>query len=179
LDISRKEGVGQDSNIFSRGDPQKFFQMKLSTIFLRIVYPGVLTAFLTEYDFETAKKHVWDLGYRVSRYVFNNFKTKSTEFEKILAEIGEKVWGTKFKIQFDKQKGTYLISPKACPLCEDMPPLELKGLHNCFPLEGFLTGYFELLKEHHLFDYKDMVCKVLQSKGSGADSCLYEVKLTI
>jgi len=177
MNFRNKEDFSQDSNIISRGDPQTFFRMKLSTIFLRIVYPGVLTDFLTEYDFETAKKHVWDLGYRVSKYVFNYFKTKSNEFEKIMDEIGEKLWGTQFKIQFDKGRSVYLVSPKSCPLCEDMPPLDMKGLHNCFPLEGFLIGYFELLKEHNLFDYKEVFVKVLQSKGSGADKCLYEVKI--
>jgi len=177
MDLRKKENIDQDSNIIARGDPQTFFRMKLSTIFLRIVYPGVLISFLRDYDFETAKKHVWNLGYRVSKYIFNYFKPKSNEFQKILDEFGEKLWGTKFKIQIDKKKEAYLISPETCPLCEDMPPLEMKGLHNCFPLEGFLIGYFESLKEHNLFEFKEMYAKVLQSKGSGADRCLYEVKV--
>lgn len=178
MDFRKQGEFGQDSNILARGEPQAFFGMKLSTIFLRIVYPGVLTAFLREFDFETAKQHVWDLGYRVSKYVFNYFKTKSNEFEKIMDEIGEKLWGTKFKIQFDKKGAHYLITPESCPLCEEMPPLDVKGLHNCYPLEGFLIGYFELLKQYNLFNYKEMFAKVLQSKGSGADRCLYDIKIT-
>lgn len=173
----KKADFNQDDNIFSRGDPQTFFQMKLSTIFLRIVYPGVLTAFLSEYDLVTAKKYLWDIGYKVSSYIFTYFKPKSREFEPIVEEIGEKLWGTKFKIQFDKEKDIYLVSPKSCPLCEDMPPLNIKGFPNCFPLEGFFKGYFELLKGQDLIDYKEIFAKVLQSKGSGADKCMYEIKL--
>ena len=167
----------QDSNISLRGDARKFFKMNLTTIFLRMVYPGVLLTFLTEFDFETAKKHVWDLGYRVSKYVFKYFIPKSKKFEKILEEIGKNIWGTKFKVAFDKRKEVYRITPQSCPLCEDLPPLEVEGLHNCFPLEGFLIGYFELLKEHNIFNYYKFFAKVLQSKGTGADNCIYEVKI--
>ncbi len=177
MDSEKKETFEQDSNIVLRGDPQKFFEMKLTTIFIRIVYPGVLSTLLVEHGLETAKNYVRDLGYRVSKYVFNYFRTKSNEFEKIIDELGQKLWGTKFKIQFDKKREIYKISPKSCPLCEDLPPLEIEGLHYCVPLEGFLIGYFELLKKHNLFYFEEIIAKVIHSKGSGADNCLYEVKL--
>ncbi|NVM28190.1 MAG: hypothetical protein HWN65_05055 [Candidatus Helarchaeota archaeon] len=175
--IIENKNFDQDSNIPLRGDVQKFFKMKLNTVFLRMVYPGVITRFLTENDFETAKRLMWDLGYRVSRYIFNYFIPKSNKFVKIIEEFGKKIWGTTFKIKFDKTKKSYLIKPRSCPLCEDLPPFDVEGLHNCFPLEGFLIGYFELLKEHNLFNYSEISAKTLQSKGTGADSCIYEVKI--
>ena len=151
--------------------------MKLTTIFLRIVYPGVLSTLLLEQGFEAAKDYCWKIGYNASKYIFKWFKPKSNKFEGIADELGPKLWGTKFLMKYNKKTQTYRVKPKSCPLCEDMPPLEMPDLHYCFPLEGFFHGYFELLREHGLFDYKELNTKVIQSKGSGADYCLYEVQV--
>ena len=102
---------------------------------------------------------------------------KGKKIEKILKEIYKNVWDSKVKIKkVDENK--WLLESKDCPICGDLPPLELENLHYCEPIAGFVEAYINELIEIRNIGIGTRKIKVdtIQSKCSAdTKTCIQEL----
>ena len=129
-----------------RGSIKDFSKMKLSAALVRLVYPSVLSDFINQLSEEETKKRVFRIGYNSGKEFFQYFKIKGKKMSVIIKKIYSKVWDSKVKIR-KEEENKWLLESKNCPICGDLPPLELENVHYCEPIAGFIQGYINELIE--------------------------------
>ncbi len=161
----------------NRGSVKEFANYKLSALLLRMVYPSVLSDFASQMDLEEVKERLVRVGYNTGKQFFEIYKVKGKKIKGILREIYKNIWDSKLKIKkIDADK--YLLETKNCPICGDLPPLELESLHYCDPIAGFLEAYInELIEIRNIgIGTRKIKVQTLQSKcSSGTKSCVQEL----
>ena len=163
-----------------RGTPQYFANMKLSAMLLRMVYPTVLTDFANHMELSEVKERLFRIGKRSGEQLFEYFKVKGNKIEKIIKEIFKKIWDSKVKIRKEEDGDVLFLETKDCPVCGDLPPLELEDLHYCIPVAGFLEGYLnELAKIRYIGIKGSIKVDTIQSICTQeSESCIHKLVIT-
>ena len=124
-----------------RGTPEEFCKMKLSAMLMRLVYPTVLSDFAGHMDIDQVRDRVFRIGVNSGSQFYEYKKFKGKKLTVIVKKIFKKVWDSKVKLIKEGKGETYFLESKKCPVCGDLPPLDLPELHYCIPVAGFLQGY--------------------------------------
>ena len=167
-----------EEDFLKRGDPEKFLKMNMSTLIVKMYYPNVVSDLYVTHGLEKATKHLNNIGDRAAKKFLTYYQPKSETPLKLIKEMSKFV-GKFYKIKKLKD-GSFSITTKRCPLCHDMPEMDLPGLKNCEPLGGFNTGFFKNfnpLKNPNNIDFSKYKGIVTKSMGSGDDICELIIKL--
>ena len=158
-----------------RGKPEEFAQWKLSAMLLRMVYPTVISDFANYMEVTEIRDRVFRIGRNSGSQFYQIYKIKGKKLVTILKKLNKKIWDSKVRIKKEPNKEIYHLESKKCPVCGDLPPLELEGLHYCLPVAGFLEGYLnELVKDVDLgIEPGTIKCTTIQSV------CTHESKICI
>jgi len=148
----------------------QYFKIKMSNLLLRMVYPTVLSFFIT-YDKDNVDLY---LGNIVQNTVISLLKLRTPKGNNIKSLLRKliKLWGKSYKIKMRKE--LIVISTKKCPLCKEMPTLDLKGHYYCDIISIFVERFLNELKNHKnpkQFKYTNFRTKTTKSMGSGDDRC--------
>ena len=158
-----------------RGTPQQFTKMKLSAMLLRMVYPTVISDFANHMEIPEIRDRVFRIGKNSGSQFYEFYKIKGKKLVSIVKRIFKKVWDSKVNVKKEDGDDIFLLESKNCPVCGELPPLELPELHYCIPVAGFLEGYLnELVKETDLgIKPGSIKCTTIQSV------CTHESKTCI
>ena len=160
-----------------RGSIKEFTKMKLSALLLRMVYPSVLSDFASQMDLGKVKERLTRIGFNAGKEFFQYYKVKGKKIEKILKEIYKNIWDSKVKIK-KIEEDKWLLESKDCPICGDLPPLELENLHYCEPVGGFVEAYInELIEIRNIgIGTRKIKVRTVQSKcSSDTETCIQEL----
>ncbi len=170
--------IMNEKDLSKRGDPKKFLKMNMTTLLVKMYYPNVLSDLYINHGLENANKHLNNIGDRAARKFLKYYQPKATTPLKLVKEMSKFV-GKSYKIKQTKD-GSIIITTKKCPLCNEMPELDLPGLKNCEPIGGFINGFFNNftpLKNPNNIDYTKYRGKVTKSMGSGDKFCELIIKM--
>jgi predicted hydrocarbon binding protein len=168
----------KNENILMRGDPKKFIKMELSTLLAKMYYPTVLSNLFLNYGLEKATEYLNSIGDRAAKYFLQYYQPKADTPFKMVKEMSKFV-GKSYEIKRNPKDRTYVVRTKKCPLCHDMPELNLPGLKNCQPISGFINGFFKYvvpLKNPKLINYKAYQGTITKSVASGDKYCELIIK---
>ncbi|NHI94000.1 MAG: hypothetical protein EAX96_16040 [Candidatus Lokiarchaeota archaeon] len=168
-----------NEDLLKRGDPKKFLKMNMSTLLIKMYYPTVLSDLYIKQGLEKANVHLNNIGDRAAKLFLTYYQPKADTPFKLIKEMSRFV-GKSYKFKKISGEETYIITTKKCPLCHEMPEMDLPGIKNCEPIGGFINGFFNNfvpLKNPKNINYKVYRGKITKSKGSGDDICELVIKM--
>ena len=169
---NRRDFIMLNDDLIYSEDVIDYFKIRMTTLLLRIVYPSILGLFISK-DTENVDMHLRNVAETTASSFLKIIVPKGNDPKEIVEKIS-KLWGRKYTIKRDKN--SIIIRTKHCPLCEEMPTLELKGHHYC-NIVGIFTEVFlnqiHSYKDPKKFKFSDFKVKTTTSKGSGDDRCEY------
>ena len=163
------------------GNPKDFIKMNFSSLLLRMTYPSILVDLANQMEIEEVMERLYRIGKKTGIQLFDYYKVKGNDIEKIIKNILKKIWNAKAKIIRKKDSSKLLISLKNCPICGDLPPLELEDVHYCAPVAGFIVGYLDELSKIRAINCKPGTIKArtIQSVcSSETKTCVHELIIT-
>ena len=166
------------AEILKRGDPKNFLKMKMTTLMAKMYYPSVLSDLFVRFGLEEATEHLNSIGDRAAKFFLQYYTPKSKTPLKLIKEMAKFV-GESYKIRKHPKEEVYSIRTKKCPLCYEMPELDLPGLKNCEPMAGFINGFFKHVvpkKNPKNIDYTKYHGEITKSMGSGDKYCELLIK---
>ncbi|NHI93804.1 MAG: hypothetical protein EAX96_15055 [Candidatus Lokiarchaeota archaeon] len=158
-----------------RGTPEEFSKMKLSAMLLRMVYPTVISDFANHMEVNEIRERVFRIGKNSGSQFYEYYKIRGKKLVPIIKRMFKQIWDSKVKVKKEGDDHVYHLISKNCPVCGDLPPLELPELHYCIPVAGFLEGYLNEMAKHKDLGFQpgSIKCTTLQSV------CTHESKTCI
>ena len=166
-------------NLAIRGLPEDFLKIKVSTILIKMVYPAILGIFLQDSkSVEETQKRLSSIGYRTAEVMGEFYTPAGKKVKDLVFNISKDLWGIKPRIIYDKKEKLYRIQTRHCPLCKGLPPMEIEGIHYCYPVPSYIEATLNTLASHRAdLPFKRVKCQPSLSMGSGANMCEYIVQV--
>ena len=150
-------------------------KMKLTNLLVQMVYPTILTYFMNR-GTEDTHTHLRNITAKAAKGYLTLDIPKGNTLKKVVTNT-MKLWGNKYKVKTESDAIT--ITTKKCPICTDMPKIEIEGIKYCIFVGYYLEAVLNEIKE---FKTSEEITKnkfradTPNSKGSGDDIC--EIKVT-
>ncbi|MBD3230892.1 MAG: hypothetical protein GF329_22125 [Candidatus Lokiarchaeota archaeon] len=155
------------------GKMQELLKIKVTTLLVRMVYPVIVSYFLQNGK-EAAIESVENVAQDTVEEFLRYYKPKENKLSKLLPNL-MKLWGPKYKIIRDKKNRQKLIlRTNKCPICEEMPPMDLFGLKYCFIISVFIEKLLNALikiKNPQEFEYTNFSAETTKSVGNMDEYC--------
>lgn len=152
---------------------QKLLKIKVTTMLVRMVYPVIISYFIQNGK-EAAIESVENVAQDTVQEFLNYYMPKENKLSRLLPNL-MKLWGPKYKITRDKKDRQKLIlRTNKCPICEEMPPMDLYGLKYCFIIGIFIEKLLNELikiKDPKKFEYTNFSAKTTKSVGNMDEYC--------
>jgi hypothetical protein len=152
---------------------QKLLNIKVTTLLVRMVYPVIIGYFLQNGK-DAAIESVENVAEETVQRFLNYYTPEENRLSKLLPNL-MKLWGPKYKIIRDKEdKQKIILRTNKCPICEEMPPMDLYDLKYCFIISVFIEKILNALieiKDPAKFEYTNFKAETIKSVGNQDDCC--------
>jgi len=166
---------------YSPGTPQDLFGKKARVLVAQMTYPDLVNFLLQYHSPEQAEEDLRDIANRICKKLLEMWKPKSTTLLNLTRELLGLIWGGNIilkVIQRDDQKRPILVQfiDKDCKLCKSGEEvLEVKGLHYCSAVSGFVEYLLNHMAQQGTMKlkFKSADVRTTSSKGSGDKQCIH------
>ncbi len=165
----------EDDLIYTK-EVVEYFNVKMSDLLMKMVYPGVLTCFLATGD--KFYEHLTNIARNSATTLLKIKIPKSNNLKTIVKHL-MKLWGTKYKVKL--KKDMLILSTKHCMLCQGMPEIDLREYHYCEIVGLFLESFLNELRKYKnpkKFKYSEFSITTTKSMGCGDEKCEYIIKFS-